>query len=59
MEIKQDPKMDWLELRKRTIFQAIFCWDIPKKKAWKIGQKYMVATSNQSVPEVVIEITSG
>ena len=37
----QDPK---LEVRKRTIFQAIFCGDIPifpEIEAWKIGQKYM------------------
>ena len=41
-----------MEVRKRTICLAIFCWDIP----WKIGQKYMVGTSNKSVPEMAIDL---
>jgi hypothetical protein len=40
------PGSDLLEVRVSTIFEAIFCGDIPL---------YMVDTSNQSVPEMVID----
>ena len=42
-------RIQLMEVRKRTIFLAIFCWDIPlhRPKKWAL---YMVGTSNQSVP---------
>ena len=39
-----------LKWRYCTIFQAIFCWDVPLHKPY-IGFIYMVGTSNQSVCE--------
>ena len=39
----QDPKM---EVRKRTICLAIFCWDIPANIGLQLGLIYMVGTSN-------------
>ena len=44
-----------MEVRKRTIFQAIFCGDIPLHRP-----KNMVGTSNKSVPKIPIDsLTQG
>ena len=57
------PRMDWILVQINgnfrilkwsyvsTIFQAIFCGGILLHRLKKIGQTYMVSTSNKPVPE--------